>query len=186
MGTQDEHWCNVCKRSLNKKTDLYVEFELVNVAKKSIKSIMKLKKPKGIICVDCIEKDPKLKEAIERMTKAGNPNFVVSLMCTSDHECENFEIATDSKGVNCAHIVVLGDQIYCKRSHPGAIHLPQEEAEVERFNRECAMDWMRNLLKNPRLKALIDPSQFEKLLDTAYVSPSSIIKEQHDNLPKQT
>ncbi len=182
MGTQDEHWCNSCKRSLDKKKDKYVEFELVN--EPSIFKRKKPKKPKGIICQNCIDADPKLKAALELMAKAGNPNFVVSVQCLSTEECENYEQSKQS-GINCSHIAVLGDRLYCKRSHPGVLHLPQEKAEIERLNRVLLNDYLRNLIKNPRLKELVDTAHFEKLLENVYTPPSSVIEEQHEDLPKQ-
>ena len=182
MGTVDEHWCSVCKRDLDKKKDKYVEFELIN--EPSILKGKKPKKPKGIICQRCIDANPKLKAAIELIAKAGNPNFIISLMCISSPDCENFEPAS-GQGVNCCHVAVLGDKIYCKRSHPGAVHLPQEKAEVDRFNRILLQDYMRDLLKDPRVQKFIDPTVFEKVLNTAYTPPSSIIEKQHENLPKQ-
>lgn len=182
MGTQDEHWCNICKRSLEKKKDKYVEFELVN--EPSIFKRKKPKKPKGIICQNCIDADPKLKEALELMVKAGNPNFIVSVQCLSTEKCENYEEPKQS-GVNCPHIAILGDRLYCKRSHPGVFHLPQEKAEVERLKRDLLNEYLRNLLKNPRLKDLVNTAQFEKMLEHAYLPPSSVIEEQHEELPKQ-
>lgn len=183
MGTQDEHWCNSCKRSLDKKKDKYVEFELVNDPK--IKRWgEKPKKPKGIICQECIDKDPELKKALELMVKAGNPNFVVSIQCVSKGNCENFEPSKQS-GVECGHIAVLGDKIYCKRSHPGIVRLPQEKAEVERLKRTLLQEYIGNLLKNPKLKELVNVTHFEKLLETAYTPPSLVIEEQHKDLPKQ-
>ena len=183
MGKTDEHWCNSCKRSLDKSKDKYVEFELVNDPKVG-RWRKKPKKPKGIICQQCIDKDPELKKALDLMVKAGNPNFVVSIQCNSSEECENHEQSKQS-GINCSHIAILGDKVYCKRSHPGVVHLPQEKAEVERLNRTLLNEYLRNLIKNPRLKELVNTTHFEKLLENAYLPPSSVIEEQHKDLPKQ-
>ena len=183
MGKIDEHWCNSCKHSLDKGKDKYVEFELVNDPS-IIKDKKKPKKPKGIICQQCINKDPQLKSALELMVKAGNPNFNLNISCLSKSECENYEQSKQS-GINCLHIAILGDKVYCKRSHPGIMHLPQEKAEVERLNRVLLNEYLRNLVKNPRLKELVDMSTFEKLLQNAYTPPSTVIEEQHEHLPKQ-
>jgi len=184
MGKTDEHWCNSCKRSLDKSKDKYVEFELVNDPS-IIKDKKKPKKPKGIICQQCIDKDPQLKDALELMVKAGNPNFNISIACLSKGECENYEQSKQSS-VDCSHIAVLGDGVYCKRSHPGFVHLPQEKAEVERLNRVLLNEYLRKLVKNPRLKELVDVSSFEKLLENVYTPPSSVVEEQHLDLPKQS
>jgi hypothetical protein len=183
MGKIDEHWCNSCKRSLDKGKDKYVEFELVNDPSIT-KDKKKPKKSKGIICQQCIDKDPQLKVALELMVKAGNPNFNINIACLSTGECENYEQSKKS-GINCPHIAVLGDEVYCKRSHPGVVHLPQEKAEVERLNRDLLSQYLRKLVKNPRLKELVDVSSFEKLLKNVYIPPSSVVEEQHLNLPQQ-
>jgi len=182
MGTLDEHWCSVCKQKLDKKKDKYVEFELVNAP--AILTKTKPKKPKGIICQKCIDADPKLKKALELMVKAGNPNFVVSIQCLSKGECENFEDPKQS-GVNCGHIAMIEDRVYCKRSHPGVVKLPREKAEVERLNRVLLNDYLRKLIKNPWLKKLVDVSSLEKRIENAYTPPSSVVEEQHLDLPQQ-
>jgi hypothetical protein len=169
---------------LDKRKDKYVEFELVNDPSIT-KDKKKPKKPKGIICQQCIDKDPQLKAALELMVKAGNPNFNLAITCLSQGECENHEPSKQS-GINCSHIAVLGEEIYCKRSHPGIMRLPQEKAEVERLNRVLLNEYLRNLVKNPRLKELVDVSSFEKLLENAYIPPSSVVQEQHEHLPKQS
>ncbi len=181
MGTTDEHWCSVCKRDLDKKKDKYVEFELVN--EPSVVSEKKPKKPKGIICQKCIDENPKLKKAIELMVKAGNPNFVVAIQCLSKGQCENFK--KSKAGVNCAHIAVLGDEIYCKRSHPGVVKLPQEKAEVERYIRVLLTKYLRTLIRDPALKKVIDVEKFDEQLKTIFHSASSIVQKQHEELPKQ-
>ena len=182
MGTLDEHWCSVCKQKLDKKTDKYVEFELVNTP--AILTKTKPKKPKGIICQKCIDADSKLKEALELMVKAGNPNFVVSIQCLSKGGCENFEESKQA-GVNCNHVAMIEDRIYCKRSHPGAVKLPREKAEVERLNRKILLDQMKRFVKDPKIAEYIDTTFFKKQLETTYVAPSSVVEKQHEKLPKQ-
>jgi len=199
MGTTDEHWCNLCQRNLDKGKDEYVEFELVNAPqfKPKIREVLannmkkavgkdKPLKPKGIICQKCIDKDPKLKAALELMVKAGNPNFVADVICLSAGKCGTYlpkNLMTSN--VNCGHISVLSDRLYCKRSHPGVVRLPQEKAEVERLTRTLLNEYFQKLIKNPQLKKLMDTSTFEKMLETAYTSPSGIIQQQYEHLPKQ-
>ena len=183
MGTDDEHWCSVCKRALDKRKDKYVEFELVNDPMVLAKG--KPKKPKGIICQKCIDADPKLKEAMELMVKAGNPNFFVDVQCLSTRECENFE-QSKQLGVNCRHVAMIDDRVYCKRSHPGVLKLPREKAEVDRLNRGILLEQIRKFVKDPRLRQIMDPAVFEEQLKKVYTSPSAVIKEQHLDLPQQS
>ncbi len=121
MGKIDEHWCNNCKRKLDKKKDKYIEFELVNVKPKKGKQ-----KAKGIICQECINKEPQLKKSVELMIKAGNPKFEAQVKCLNKQQCEKYEPKYKTF-IDCKHIAVIKGDIYCKRSHPGILKLPREK-----------------------------------------------------------
>lgn len=179
MGTLDTHWCNVCKRTLDKKKDRYVEFELVNqpfMEKVKSKLRLKPKKPKGIICEDCINKNSALKKAVELMVKAGNPLFKAVVTCHSAGKCENFT-PSKRKGVNCTHISVIGDKIYCNRSHVGSLKLPREKAEVRREEGHIVMKMLKKYVKDPKTRKLLNVALLEKdFLQHLYVPPSTVIE----------
>lgn len=181
MGIEDEHWCSVCKRALDKKKDPYVEFELVNDPTVLVKG--KPKKPKGIICQKCIDLDPKLKEAMELMVKAGNPNVILAVRCMSAMECETYE-PSKQREVNCKHVAMIDDRIYCKRSHPGVLKLPREKTEIDRMNRRIMFEQIRKFVKDPRLRQIMDPTVLEEQLKKIYLPPSAVIEEQHLDLPQ--
>lgn len=176
MGKIDEHWCNVCKRTLDKGKDKYVEFELVNIPlTKKVKQKLKGKKGKGIICQDCIDKNPELKKAVELMVKAGNPTFSVAVVCFA-YDCEDFIHVEGSKYPrHCGHISVIGDTLYCKRSHPGKAVLTQEVAEVERFKNQLILEELTQLLKDPNLVDLVNKVMLEKKLENVHIPPSNIV-----------
>lgn len=167
---------------MDKRKDKYVEFELVNDPTVLVKG--KPKKPKGIICQKCIDADPKLKEAMELMVKAGNPNFILSIQCTSCTECENFE-QSKQPGINCRHVAMIDDRIYCKRSHPGVFKLPREKEEVDRINRRIMLEQIKKFVKDPRVRQIMNPAAFEEQFKKIYLSPSSVIEEQYPELPQQ-
>jgi len=181
MGTEDEHWCNICKHALDKKKDKYVEFELVNAPLTLVRG--KPKKPKGIICQKCIDADPKLKEALELISKAGNPNFILSIQCISCTDCETYEPSKQS-GINCQHITVIEDKLYCKRSHPGILKLPREKAEVDKLNRRLVLEHIQKFIKDPKVREIMNTDAIKKQLETIYFPPSSIIEPQHPDLPQ--
>ena len=173
MGTLDEHWCNICKRKLDKKKDKYVEFELVNLP---FLAKIKGKKPKGIICEKCVDADPELKKAVELMIKAGNPLFKPIVSCGSSPECETFE-ASKNPNINCVHIAVIGDRLYCKRSHVGSLNLPREKAEVRREEAQIMVKMMEKYIKDPKMQELLKTTLLEKdLLGSVYVPPSAVVE----------
>lgn len=177
MGTLDEHWCSVCKRRLDKKKDVYVEFEIVDAKKKKKFPIsLRKKKLKGNICSECIKKNPELKKAVELMIKAGNPLFTPTVTCLSVGECENFE-KSNKKGVNCKHIAVIRDKVYCKRSHVGSLKLPREKAEVRREEAQIMIRVLENYVKDPSVKELLKTTLLAKDFFHFYTPPSAIVEE---------
>ena len=169
MGVTDEHWCSVCKRSLSKEKDTYIDFELLNPPTKK-KKWWKLKKRKGLICKECIEKDEKLKEALVTMTKAGNPPFTPILECLVWKNCPTYE-PVENRPIRCGHIAVIRDRLYCKRSHVGTLELAQEKAEVDRLELETIKNYFEKILGGP-----VSPEQFDRLLKLIYVPPSGVVE----------
>jgi len=184
MGTLDEHWCSMCKRRLDKKKDVYVEFEIVDTEKKKKFPIsLHQKKLKGNICSDCIKMNPELKKAIERMLKAGNPLFKPDLICRDADKCENFK-PSKTKGVNCEHIAVIKDKIYCKRSHVGSLKLPREKAEVRREEAQIMMKMLNRYVADPNVKKLMKTIMLKKDFMNFYSPPSAIVSEEPE-APKE-
>lgn len=190
MGKIDEHWCNVCKKILDKEKDKYVEFELVNIPLwVKVKRKLKGKKGKGIICEECIEENPELKKAIELMVKAGNPTFQPVIYCNAickppEEQCPDFEPTQLESTYHkhniqgpCEHIAVIGDTIYCKRSHPGKLSLPQETGELDRFRRQILIEEMQKVIKDPKIMELIDTVMLKKKVEEAWIPPSSIVSD---------
>lgn len=195
MGTIDEHWCNACHLPLDKNKDEYLEFEFVNMpqAKKRRRIGQRLKKPKGNICTDCIKKSGDLEKAIEEMIKAGNPTFKPTLYCRAAFEdsCEDYSPDLSSPAPpactnQCAHIAVIGDTLYCKRSHPGKLAIPQEVAEVERLNRQAMIEEFQKAFKDPKIAEYANALFFKKKLDDVYIPPSNVVVEEPKNQGEQT
>ena len=173
MGQIDEHWCTLCKEKLDKTKDKYIDFELIHQGAKPV--IKSWKKPKGLICMKCIEADPKLKELMDAILKAGNPTFIADICCHSVAVCKTYQPSSKPR-VNCWHISVIGDTVYCKRSHPGTIKLMVEKAERIRYDQQAAMRLMKRAFKNMPcdLKAGMG-SLFAQGIKTTWVPPSAII-----------
>jgi hypothetical protein len=149
MGLDDEHWCTVCKRSLNKRRDEYTEFEQINPKGGG--------KTRGCICKQCQEKNPALKDAISTIRQAGNPTFTPVVECLSWQQCGTYSPITD-RPVRCAHLAVSLDKLYCKRAHPGELELVVEETEVDRITDKLLQRRMAEVLDGDRLQQLgIDP-----------------------------
>jgi hypothetical protein len=182
MGKVDEHWCNICKKPLDKTKDKYVEFELVNVKRRRIGA--KLVRPKGLICEECLNKDPKLREALETFIKAGNPTFSPVVECLSWRKCSNYEPIADSP-IRCKHIAVIKDMLYCKRSHPGGLELTIEQAEWERLERQIVFDMLQKTMKDKNIAKIINKAFFEKELDKIYIPPSVAIINEHEKQQTQ-
>lgn len=172
MGTLDEHWCSVCKRKLDKKKDKYVEFELINVP---FKAKLKGKKQKGIICEKCVNANSELKKAIDVMIKAGNPLFKPAIRCLSHAECETFEPARDTR-INCKHIAVIRDKVYCNRSHVGALTLPREKAEVRREEAQIMMKTLERYVKDPQVRKLLKTQFLAKDFFHFHLAASSVVE----------
>lgn len=167
MGTTDEHWCTICKRTVDKKKDKYLDFELIHQA--ALPLTPKWKKPKGIVC---IEKDPKLKELVNAIMAAGNPPFMVKITCESYSICPTYK-PTSKPNVNCGQIAVIGDTVYCKRSHPGRVKLMVERSERERVEREIFMRFIRRAFKKmpPGVR-----EAFEGMAKGIWQPPSAVVK----------
>jgi len=212
MGVIDEHWCNVCKRPLQKGKDDYLEFEFPTVkelrqdacpkcsslnivarkrkrpkwrcnnCKATFDSPKKISvedrvKKKGIICMSCINKNAKLKEAIAEITKAGNPAFVPVIDCLYWQRCPTFQPAPKGKPVRCKHIAISEDKIYCKRSHPGTLELPMEEGELLRVK----MKYIEELIQRG-IKSVKDPfmsagikAAFDMMKQNMWTPPSVVV-----------
>lgn len=175
MGTLDEHWCTLCKKHLDKKKDKYIEFEVINAEKKGAFPIkLKRKKLKGNICADCLETNPELQKSVAQMIKAGNPLFKPVITCESNG-CETFE-PSNQAGVSCAHITIIGDKLYCKRSHVGSLILPMEKAEVKREEAQILRKMLDRYIKNPEIKELLKTQLLDKdFLKTLYNPPSAVV-----------
>jgi len=174
MGTTDEHWCTLCQRKLDKKKDRYLDFELIHQAAKPL--IKKWKKPKGLICMECVEKDPKLKAVVDSILAAGNPAFVATVFCHSFSVCQTYQ-PSSKPNVNCGHIAVSGDTVYCKRSHPGSLKLMVERAERLKLERKGAAQLLKRAFRNlPEPARQAAESMFAQALGDVWFPPSAVIK----------
>jgi len=175
MGTIDEHWCTLCKKKLDKAKDKYVDFELIH--KGAAPVIKQWKKPKGLICMECIEKDPKLKECIDAILKAGNPVFIADVSCHSIAVCGTYQ-PTSKPHVNCRHIAVIGDTVYCKRSHPGNVRLAVEKAERQRADQITMVRLLKRVMRNlPPTTRDVATNIFTDTLATRWIPPSQVIND---------
>lgn len=174
MGTIDEHWCTLCKKKLDKAKDKYLDFELIHQAAQPL--VKKWKKPKGLICMECIEKDSKLKELVDAILKAGNPSFLPEITCLSAAVCETHQASSKPK-VNCRHIAVTGDTVYCKRSHPGSVKLMVERAERIRLEQQAAIRLFRRAFKTlPEPARSAAEGMFGDAVSSLWQSPSQVVK----------
>lgn len=174
MGTIDEHWCTLCHKKLDKTKDKYLDFELIHQAAQPL--IKKWKKPKGLVCMECIERDPKLKELVDTILKAGNPAFLCEVTCLSFNVCKTYQ-PTSKPNVNCGHISVTGDTVYCKRSHPGNVKLMVERAERARLEQQLVLRFFHRLFRSqpePLRNAL--EQMFNQGVKGTWTPPSQIIK----------
>ena len=177
MGVKDEHWCTVCKRPLDKAKDKYAEFELIHFPKK--KKRLTFRKPKGLICLDCINKNPALAEAVSVLSRAGNPPFVPVVECLAWKNCPTYEPVV-GKPIRCSHISVIGDKLYCKRSHYGTLELIQELVEVERRELEAVMKFYKRALPELEKRFGVSREQFEKVIANMWMPPSGVVRtEEH-------
>jgi len=174
MGVTDEHWCSLCHKKLDKARDKYLDFELIHQAAAPV--IKKWKKPKGLICMECIEKDPKLKELVDAILAAGNPPFLVDVTCRSWNVCSTYQPST-KPNVNCRHIAVIEDTVYCKRSHPGSVKLMVERAEKTRVEVQAATRMLRRAFRNlPEDIRVSAETAFEQAVKGSWRPPSSVVK----------
>lgn len=179
MGVIDEHWCTLCKKKLDKAKDKYLDFELIHQAAKPV--VKRWKKPKGLVCMECIEKDPKLKELFDAILAAGNPPFVATITCHSTHLCKTYQ-PSSKQNVNCRHIAVIGDTVYCKRSHPGSVKLMVERAERLRLEREATMRLIKKAFKSlPEDVRASAEGMFEQAVSGAWRPPSAVVREVPSN-----
>jgi hypothetical protein len=178
MGLDDEHWCTVCKKSLNKRRDEYTEFEQINPKGGG--------KTRGCICKACQEANPALKDAIATMRQAGNPTFTPVVECLVWKVCATYEPIVD-RPVRCRHIAVDLDKLYCKRAHPGELELTVEETQIERITDQLLGRRMKEVLEGDALqRAGLDPlmalgvkavmgPQAKQRLEQLHVSPTNVV-----------
>ena len=174
MGAIDEHWCTLCKKKLDKTKDKYLDFELIHQAAKPL--VKRWKKPKGLICMECIEKDPKLKKLVDSILAAGNPAFVADITCHSFSVCPTYQ-PSSKPNVNCRHIAVIGDTVYCKRSHPGSLKLMMERAERLNQERKSALRLIKRAFRNlPEPARQAAEGMFTDAIGGAWFPPSAVVK----------
>jgi hypothetical protein len=174
MGIIDEHWCTLCKKKLDKSKDKYIDFELIHQASAPV--VKNWRKPKGLICMECIEKDPKLKEVFDAILKAGNPTFLPEITCLSAAICGTHQVSSKPL-LNCRHIAVIGDTVYCKRSHPGNVKLAVERAERIRVENQYAVKFIKRAFgKLP--EGLRDSAEkmFTSNVKTMWTPPSQVVR----------
>ena len=186
MGIIDEHWCTLCKRKLDKAKDKYLDFELIHQAAQPI--MEKWRKPKGVVCMECIEKDPKLKEVMDAILSAGNPLFMPEIICGSATICSTHQ-PTSKNNVNCRHIAIKGDTVYCKRAHPGSVKLMVERAERARLERQAYLRFTRRVFKRlPESLRLTAEALLNDATGQFWQSPSPVIttqtNESKPNIPR--
>ena len=104
--------------------------------------------------------------------------FKPIISCEAFTECENYEVAKNPK-VNCGHITIIKDKLYCKRSHVGSLKLPREKAEVRREEGQIMVKMLGRYVKNPKVKELLKTTLMKKdLLEGLYIAPSTIVEEE--------
>lgn len=127
MGVVDEHWCSRCKKSLDKKSEEYLEMTSLNdpavlgaiCNKDDVKQAERF--ASGLLCQQCAKsitvsvEGKKRKQSLwvflKNLRHKGNPNFRIFLGCESAHECETWESIRDDttiasvseNGVNVAY-----------------------------------------------------------------------------------
>ena len=173
MGQIDEHWCTLCKKKLDKTQDKYIDFELIHQGAAPV--IKQWKKPKGLICMECIENDPKLKEVMDAILKAGNPIFIADVCCHSVAVCGTYQKSTKPH-VNCRHISVIGDTVYCKRSHPGKLKLMVERSERVRYDQLAMLRQFKAALKKmpDNLRGSAE-SFLSREVNNIWIPPSAVV-----------
>jgi len=205
MGVTDEHWCSDCGKKLDKRKEKYLEVDWINYHKwkkkqKKTDSVIYEKKipqdkalhDRAYICQDCLNKYPFIKRVFGKLRMVGNPNFNVIVECKSWSKCKNFE--KRNKNVNCKHISVINDKLYCKRRHPKFIILPQEKSKISReklrFIAEYLGEFMKKtgfkggvkdlekILAQPKINVSLDDLKFQPL-------PEIIVKTGHPYLEKK-
>ena len=175
MGTTDEHWCTLCKKKLDKAKDKYLDFELIHQGAKPL--IKNWKKPKGLICMECIQKDPKLKAMVDAILKAGNPTFLPEIVCGSAAICGTHQ-PSSKPNIGCRHIAVIGDTVYCKRSHPGSTKLMVERAERMRLETQAAVRFLRRAFRTmPKEFRVPAEALFTQGAKQMWQPPSQVIRD---------
>jgi hypothetical protein len=174
MGTIDEHWCTLCRKTLDKAKDKYIDFELIHQAAAPV--IKTWKKPKGLICMECVEKDEKLKAILDAILKAGNPVFLPEITCLSRPVCATYQ-PTSKPNVTCRHIAVIGDMVYCKRSHPGSVKLMVERGERFRYEMKLVQQFIRKACKTlPEPGRAAAEGMLQQALGGVWIQPSQVVK----------
>lgn len=190
MGVLDEHWCSKCKKVLDKKTDHYVEINLINQDKKKAKK--EGLHTRVMLCQECLEKEKETSKLVEKLRKHANPNFLCQIYCQSTAECPDFKPRNDK--VNCEHIYVIDDKVYCGRRHPGATKLNQDKVMVDqkkskdylRFNKKMLSGFSKScgfsgsspiagLLKSAGFESEISEEVF-KVPDEEIITEKNLVK----------
>lgn len=132
---------------------------------------------KGIICRSCIDKDEKLKEAVDLMSQASNPAFVALIECLWWKICGNF-VALKDNPVRCQHIAVIEDMVYCARGHPGTVELTVEKAEKDRYENTVFAEKLAKMMKavNKRYPGALDGYEMAIKDNMPWIQPSGVIK----------
>lgn len=132
---------------------------------------------KGIICRSCIEKDEKLKEAVDVMSQASNPAFVGLVECLWWRICGNF-VAVKDNPVRCRHIAVIEDTVYCARGHPGTVELTMEKAEKDRYENLIFGEKLASLMKRveKRYPGALDSFKMATEGNMPFIGPSGVIE----------
>jgi len=127
MGVLDEHWCSRCKRDLAKKKDKYIEINQVNCDKRE--AAKEGRHTRVFLCHGCLDNEPATKQLLDELRLHGNPNFLPSIQCRSRDVCPDYKYRNTK--VQCRHIYVVKNKVYCGRRHPGSVTLNRDKAMVD-------------------------------------------------------
>lgn len=198
MGVIDEHWCSKCGKSLDKKKDRYAEVDFINPDKtkkgKPKKTKSKTQHNRAFICEECLNSDPEIKAKFGELRMRGNPNFICTIECKHHAKCKTYEYR--NKNVRCKHIAVIGDKVYCKRRHPGAIKLFQEKSKVleerAKLMQEITKEILGTIETTPAMKSIMEKmltpggmKDMDALLNTPPVCPEVVIEKTDAKVEKR-
>jgi hypothetical protein len=156
MGVHDDHWCSECRKLLDKKTEKYIQTEVVNATDKECEK--EGAHARAFICIECYEKKENagFKETNEKLRKKGNPTFACSVSCGATSICADYAPTKDPM-VNCRNIYALGDKLYCGRRHPGKTIVNQDKAAVDNDLMKRVGRYIKMLMKNAGFNVKGDP-----------------------------